>query len=108
VAPSVIYRSHTLTDADWPEVARAYQRRIDGLFTDRPIQFRTQNGGHYDGRQVLKPGLGAGETGTRIHLLQPGDPEEGSGRPATRNHKTGRTMTDESEVIASRSDIPSA
>lgn len=79
--PFVIYRSHGLTDADWPEVASAYQRRIEGLFTDRPIQFRTQNGGHYDERQILKPGLGAGENGTRIHLVQPGDPAESLKKP---------------------------
>jgi NAD(P)H dehydrogenase (quinone) len=80
--PFVIYQSHRLTVADWPEVASAYQRRIEGLFTDRPIPFRTQNGGHYDGRQMLKPGLGTGETGTGIHLLQPGDPEESLRKPA--------------------------
>lgn len=74
--PFVIYQSEKLTETDWPSVADAYKRRIANLFTDDPIAFRTQNGGHYDDRQVLKPGLGAGETGTRIHLVQPGDPEE--------------------------------
>jgi NAD(P)H dehydrogenase (quinone) len=74
--PFVVYQSDRLTEAEWPAVAAAYQRRIAGLFNDRPIAFRTQNGGHYDGQQVLKPGLGAGESGTRIHLVQPGDPEE--------------------------------
>jgi len=74
--PFVVYQTHRLTEADWPEIAVAYRRRLDGLFTDAPIPFRSQNGGHYDGRQVLKPGLGAGEAGTRIHLAQPGDPAE--------------------------------
>jgi NAD(P)H dehydrogenase (quinone) len=74
--PFLIYQSHKLTEADWPEVARALRLHIGGLFTDRPIPFRTQNGGHYDGQQVLKPGLGAGEGGTRIHLAQRGDPRE--------------------------------
>ena len=77
VLPSlVLYQTHRLTEADWPEVAGACERRLEGLFTDRPIAFRSQNGGHYDGQQVLKPGLGAGATGTRIHLVQPADPEE--------------------------------
>ncbi|HEX7884559.1 MAG TPA: NAD(P)H-dependent oxidoreductase [Phenylobacterium sp.] len=80
--PFALYHTHRLTEADWPEVAQAYSRRLEGLFTDQPIPFRTQNGGHYDGRQVLKPGLGAGESGTRIHLVQPGDPEEVLGTPA--------------------------
>jgi NAD(P)H dehydrogenase (quinone) len=38
--------------------------------------FRTQNGGHYDTQQVLKPGLGHGASGTRLHLRKPGEPEE--------------------------------
>ncbi len=74
--PFVIYQSERLTPAEWPAVANAYTRRIAGLLTDDPIPFRTQNGGHYDGQQVLKPGLGSGESGTRIHLVQPGDPQE--------------------------------
>ncbi|HZZ90245.1 MAG TPA: NAD(P)H-dependent oxidoreductase [Caulobacteraceae bacterium] len=80
--PFVVYQAHRLTESDWPELAAAYRRRLEGLFTDRPIPFRTQNGGHYDGRQVLKPGLGAGESGTRIHLTQPGDPIEFDKPPA--------------------------
>ena len=37
------------------------------------MPFRLQNGGHYDDKQVLKSGLGAGESGTRIHLVQARD-----------------------------------
>jgi NAD(P)H dehydrogenase (quinone) len=74
--PFVVYQSDRLTEAEWPGVAEAYKRRIRNLFSEQPIPFRTQNGGHYDGQQVLKPGLGAGESGTRIHLVQPGDPPE--------------------------------
>lgn len=76
VPPFVIYQSDRLGEADWPSVAEAFAPRITGLFEDKPIAFRTQNGGHYDGRQVLKPELDAGESGTRIHLVQPGDPDE--------------------------------
>lgn len=74
--PFVVYQSEKLTEAEWPRVADGYSRRMIHLFKDDPIPFRTQNGGHYDGQQVLKPGLGAGEGGTRIHLVQPGDPQE--------------------------------
>ena len=74
--PFVVYQSDRLTDAEWPAIAEAYRQRISRLFTDDPIRYRTQNGGHYDGQQVLKPGLGAGQSGTRIHLVQPGDPQE--------------------------------
>ena len=81
--PFAVYQSHHLTEADWPDLAGLLQGRLDGLFSDDPIPFRTQNGGHYDTKQVLKPGLGAGQSGTRIHLAQPGDPAE-STRPAVR------------------------
>ena len=84
--PFAIYQSDRLSETEWPDVAEAYRRRITGLFSDPPIAYRTQNGGHYDGQQVLKPGLGAGESGPRIHLVQPGDPEEvldGPDRTAT-------------------------
>lgn len=74
--PFVVYQSDRLSEADWPALAEAYKQRIGNLFSEQPIPFRTQNGGHYDGRQVLKPGLGRGESGTRIHLVQPGDPPE--------------------------------
>ncbi len=80
--PFVIYQSDRLTEAEWPDIAAAYKRRILGLFSEQPIPFRTQNGGHYDGQQVLRPGLGAGESGTRIHLVQPGDPREALDRGA--------------------------
>ena len=70
--PFLIYESHRLTEADWPDVAAAYGQRLCGLFTELPIPFR----GHYDTQQVLKPGLGAWERGKRIHLVKTGDPEE--------------------------------
>ncbi|HEX7775104.1 MAG TPA: NAD(P)H-dependent oxidoreductase [Parvibaculum sp.] len=84
--PFLLYHTHSLTEADWPKVSGAFEQRLKGLFTDEPIPFRAQNGGHYDARLELKPELGAGETGTRIHLVQPGDPEEFTG---TRVRATG-------------------
>jgi NAD(P)H dehydrogenase (quinone) len=74
--PFVVYESRRRTIKDWPRLKADYEMRLDSLFTDAPIPFRRQNGGHYDDRQELKPGLGAGEGGTRIHLLQPGDPPQ--------------------------------
>lgn len=74
--PFVVYQADRLTPEEWNSVAERYRARLRGLFTDPPIPFRRQNGGHYDGRQVLKDGLGGAETGTRMHLLQPGDPPE--------------------------------
>lgn len=74
--PFVLYQSDRMTTAQWPDTADALRARMHGLFTDTPVPYRTQNGGHYDGAQVLKPGLGTGEDGVRIHLVQPGDPPE--------------------------------
>ncbi|MCC9624408.1 NAD(P)H-dependent oxidoreductase [Thalassospira sp. MA62] len=74
--PFPVYQSDRMDDAGWQEIVRQFKQRLDGLFTDAPIPFRAQNGGHYDSDQRLKPGLGKGEGGTRMHLVQPGDPEE--------------------------------
>ena len=74
--PFTVYEADRLSAEGWTDTAAAYRTRLEGLFTETPIPFRRQNGGHYDGSQVLKPGLGAGASGSAIHLLQPGDPPE--------------------------------
>jgi NAD(P)H dehydrogenase (quinone) len=76
--PFAIYQADRLSPEQWATAAQAFAARLDGLFTDEPISFRRQNGGHYDGAQVLAPGLGRGAAGTRVHLLQPGEPEQRS------------------------------
>lgn len=78
--PFVTYQSGRLGEDAWPALEAAFKARLDGLFTDAVIPFRRQNSGHYDGQQVLKPGLGEGASGTRIHLVQPGEPAQ---RPLT-------------------------
>jgi NAD(P)H dehydrogenase (quinone) len=55
---------------------RGVQGAAGRLVHRRPIPFRRQNGGRYDTHQVLKPGLGHGASGTRIHLVKPGEPEQ--------------------------------
>ncbi len=74
--PFVVFQSRRQTADDWPQLKAAFEARLDNLFTDAPIPYRLQNCGHYDDQQVLKPGLGVGENGTRIHLVQPGDPPQ--------------------------------
>ncbi len=76
VDPFVVYESDRVDETRWPRIASALAARVDGLFTSARIPFRTQNGGHYDGEQKLRPGLGQGADGSRIHLVQPGDPVE--------------------------------
>jgi NAD(P)H dehydrogenase (quinone) len=71
--PFTTYQADHLTEEQWPSIAEAFTARLDRLFTDDPIPFRRQNGGHYDTQQVLKPGLGHGASGTRIHLVKPGE-----------------------------------
>lgn len=74
--PFVVFQARRQTAEDWPKLKEAYGRRLDGLFSDPPLPYRLQNCGHYDEQQVLKPGLGDSESGTRIHLVQPGDPPQ--------------------------------
>lgn len=74
--PFTIYQADRLTPEGWEKAAEAFRERLSRLFIDEPIPFRRQNGGHYDGQQVLKDGLGAGASGSRIHLLQAGEPAE--------------------------------
>jgi NAD(P)H dehydrogenase (quinone) len=76
--PFTVYQSDRMTMEQWPHVAAAFTARLDGLFTDEPIAFRTQNGGDYDTQQVLKPDLGHGASGTRIHVVQPGEARRNS------------------------------
>ena len=79
-----VYQSDRMDEARWEQVRADLRNRLENLFTIAPIPFRTQNGGHYDEDQCLKPELGAGEGGTRIHLVQPGDPVETVAGPAQR------------------------
>lgn len=74
--PHVVYQAGRVDDPRWEEIAAGYRARLRALFSTEPIAYRRQNGGHYDGAQVLKAGLGAGAAGTRLHLLQPGEPAE--------------------------------
>jgi NAD(P)H dehydrogenase (quinone) len=76
LSPHIIYEAGRMPLAEFDRVATGYKSRLDQLFTDDPIPYRMQNHGHYDSQQVLKPGLGHGQHGTRIHLLQPGDPPQ--------------------------------
>jgi NAD(P)H dehydrogenase (quinone) len=69
--PFVVYQTDRLTAEQYKSTAQDYQQRLENLFTDAPIPYRSQNGGHYDEQQVLKPEFGNGQSGLRLHLLQP-------------------------------------
>ena len=51
--PFLAYESVFLGEGRWEQIAAEYEQRLEGLFTDDPIPYRNQNGGHYDGRQEL-------------------------------------------------------
>lgn len=74
--PYTVFQTDHTSDERWQEIAKNWRARLRSLFDEVPIPYRRQNAGHYDTRQALKPGLGAGEGGTRIHLVQRGDPPE--------------------------------
>ncbi|KAM3099862.1 NAD(P)H-dependent oxidoreductase [Phormidesmis sp. 146-12] len=87
--PFVVYQADRLTAEQYETVAQDYQQRLENLFTDAPIPYRSQNGGHYDERQVLKSEFGSGQGGLRLHLLQPD--EVADQRPLPRNRQAGES-----------------
>ena len=91
VLPSyTAFQTDHVSDDRWQEIAQGWRARLHDLFDEAPIPYRRQNAGHYDTRQVLKPGLGCREGGTRIHLAQPGEPPE---------HPLARRSTYETEAL---------
>ncbi|WP_417803901.1 NAD(P)H-dependent oxidoreductase [Thalassospira lucentensis] len=74
--PFPVYQSDRMDEEGWNTVVADFEQRLAGLFTDDPIPYRRQNGGHYDTDQRLKPGLGQNIEGIGMHVLQPGDPDE--------------------------------
>jgi NAD(P)H dehydrogenase (quinone) len=70
VLPShLIYRAAAMPADGFEPVEKAFQERLDGLFTDKPIAFRPQNGGDYDEQFRLKSGVAEGKNGFSIHRM---------------------------------------
>lgn len=78
-----VHRAGYLGADDWPSVEKALQLRLQGLFSDAPIPFRQQNGGHYDERFELRANLGGAETGLLMHQVRAGEPEQTPPQPLT-------------------------
>jgi NAD(P)H dehydrogenase (quinone) len=83
--PFVVYQADRLTPEQYDAIAQEYHQRLEHLFVEAPILYRSQNGGHYDDRQVLKPEFGSGQNGLRLHLLQ--SDEQVDQRPLPRKCK---------------------
>ncbi|BAZ11629.1 putative NAD(P)H quinone reductase [Calothrix sp. NIES-4071] len=73
LAPFIVYQADRLTKEQYETVANDYRTRLENLFTDPTIPYRSQNGGHYDDQQVLKPEFGVGQSGFSLHLQQPNE-----------------------------------
>ena len=64
VVPSfVAYRTVRLGDEDFVKVAQAYVDRLLSIGTTEPIPYRTENGGDFDERGILKSPVGEGQSG---------------------------------------------
>ncbi len=62
----VIYEANRVDAETYLKIERSLAARLDGLFTDAPIPYRTQSGGDYDNDLVLKPGLEGDNRGFAI------------------------------------------
>ncbi|GAA3130530.1 NAD(P)H-dependent oxidoreductase [Streptomyces rectiviolaceus] len=67
--PFAVYESNDLPQDQFAAAKRAYGRRLDGLFTDEPVPFRSLVGGDYDHDMRLLPGVEApGTSGPDLHV----------------------------------------
>lgn len=67
--PFAVYGANDLPAERFEAARREYGRRLDGLFTDEPIPFRSLVGGDYDHDMRLLPGVeGAGVSGLDLHV----------------------------------------
>ena len=70
--------NHRITDEIFEKIKADYKERLLTLETTPIINYRSQNGGDYDGRQVLKIGReNEGSTGLAIHQINPKIPSYG-------------------------------
>ncbi|MFH8371777.1 NAD(P)H-dependent oxidoreductase [Streptomyces sp. NPDC018031] len=71
--PFAVYGSNAVPVERFEAARREYARRLDGLFTDEPVPFRSLTGGDYDHDMRLLPGVEApGTSGPDLHLLPRG------------------------------------
>ncbi|MGY6242345.1 NAD(P)H-dependent oxidoreductase [Burkholderia ambifaria] len=67
--PFVIYRTGRMNDARFEETRAALGKRLDELWTARPIPFRQQNAGDYEiPALTLKAGIAPEKAGFAAHL----------------------------------------
>ncbi|MGW2405740.1 NAD(P)H-dependent oxidoreductase [Streptomyces sp. NPDC001739] len=72
--PFAMYGTNDLPDSQLAVAKRTFGRRLDGLFTDEPVPFRSLVGGDYGRDMRLLPGVEApGTGGLDIHLRTAAD-----------------------------------
>ncbi len=62
-----IFGTNRLQPDAFAPVARDWEMRLEGLFSDAPIAWRAQNGGDYDEALCLREDLGGAATGFDLH-----------------------------------------
>ncbi|WP_052847217.1 NAD(P)H-dependent oxidoreductase [Streptomyces avicenniae] len=66
--PFAVHGSLDVPPERYARITEAYARRLDGLFTDAPVPFRSLTGGDYDHAMRLVPGTEPpGTTGLDLH-----------------------------------------
>lgn len=66
--PFAVYWANELPEDAFETAKREYAARLDGLFTDEPVPFRSLVGGDYDHDMRLLPGVEApGTSGLALH-----------------------------------------
>lgn len=89
--PFAVYDAVDVPGARFEEAIAEYARRLDGLFTEPTIPYRTLTGGDYDPAMRLRPEL---------------DPEGTSGLDAHRRDLGGCEAADRERVLLNAADIP--
>lgn len=67
--PFVMYGANEVSEEEFAAAKLAYGQRLDGLFTDEPVPYRTLVGGDYGRDMRLLPGVEApGTSGLGLHV----------------------------------------
>lgn len=66
-----VYGSGRMTPAEIELAKAAWEKRLEGLFSDAVIPFRLQNGGDYPDRHKLAADVAPGQSGILAHVHHP-------------------------------------
>lgn len=69
-----VYEAGRVNACGMAVAAAAWRARLEGLFEDEPIAFRSQNGGNYPDRHVLDDKIAQHQTGLMMHIAEASRP----------------------------------